>query len=521
LAEAVEDGDAAKVSALLRDGASPKTVKDGSTVLGTAVWRGDVAITRLLLAAGADPNGAAPDRHPPAETPLVLAARRCDEKIVRILIDGGANARGGPGGTALVWALITAQSVGSRTATAMALIEAGAELNGPQPQSMKTTPLEAAVNAGEFAVARAMISRGADVQASIAAAEKKGNVQLASALRKALLSPPEPAATGEAATASIESLAELIRRVEAVEDRSAPPSWRVGEELLPSDGEVDRAITDVATYLKANPSDAAGYVLWARLARLRPRPPQRPQEISPTDIIGALKRAVKLAPGNADAQYWLGRGYSDPKESTTDGIGRYSSIDQAVEHLRKAVQLAPTKVAYRETLAFSLADQGRPGEAKTILQAAASGDTLMIGLLSDLEAVPIPPGAQLLSEHPLTMTFKLQLAQGGLEDHWRLRLRTYELSTTRDRVSDFYQSRWPGFEFIREDSDEASDTPRDEQNHLLFQYLRWQNGKLTWVDSESEIPQMPKEGMQICVIEATNEETRRPTRLLVLTNFRR
>ena len=505
LAEAVEKGDAGRVSALLREGASHEAVKDNVTVLGAAAWRGDAAITRLFLAAGADPSRVAPS----GETPLVYAARRCHEEIVRILIGAGANARGGAGGSALVWALITGQRIGSRTATALALVEAGSDLNGTYFPNI--TPLEAAVEAGEFAVARAMIARGADIQANIAAAEQKGQKELVQALRRALEAPPEPSSTERARAISLKSLADLIRRVEAEENR-------------PSDEEVGRAIADATAYVRANPSDADGHVLWARLAKLRPGPPDRPEEIKPGDIISALNRAVKLAPANAEAQYWLGQNYSYQESPTADGMGtRHRSLDRAVEHFRKAVQLAPANVVYRETLALALADQGKTGEAKMILHAAASENALMIGLLSDLEAVPIPPGARFLLGHFMAMPAVLQLAEAGIEDHLRLRVRFYELSTTLDQVDAFYQRRWSGFRFLREAADKLSDTPRNraEQDQALFQYLRWKDGTLTSVKAESEIPDEPKEGILIGMVEIPNEKARWPTRLLGLTNFRR
>ena len=76
-------------------------------------------------------------------------------------------------------------------------------------------------------------------------------------------------------------------------------------------------------------------------------------------------------------------------------------FDLAVHLLRRATELAPANIPYREVLALFIADQGRPAEGKAALEAVAANH-FMIPFLADLEDLPIPAGSELLYwGHPL------------------------------------------------------------------------------------------------------------------------
>ena len=96
LTDAARSGDHAAVSALLEQGADANaTDVDGTTALHWATYRDDAEMVGLLVAAGADPNGA--NRN--AATPLLFACRNADPG------GGGAAAggRGGPGRRGVGW----------------------------------------------------------------------------------------------------------------------------------------------------------------------------------------------------------------------------------------------------------------------------------------------------------------------------------------------------------------------------------------------------------------------------------
>lgn len=79
------------VESLLRTGASKRANADGSTILGTAILRGDSSFVELLLRYGVDPNE--PDKSR-LLSPIEIACRVGSAAIVRVLLNHGANAKG-------------------------------------------------------------------------------------------------------------------------------------------------------------------------------------------------------------------------------------------------------------------------------------------------------------------------------------------------------------------------------------------------------------------------------------------
>ncbi len=60
---------------------------DGTTALHRAIYAGDVAAVRQLVAAGADPRAA----NLFGATPMMLAASRGEAAVIRVLLDAGVN----------------------------------------------------------------------------------------------------------------------------------------------------------------------------------------------------------------------------------------------------------------------------------------------------------------------------------------------------------------------------------------------------------------------------------------------
>ena len=151
LIEAVQAGNAARVKALLREGASAKAKDEaGNTALHYAS-RKDIAV--LLVAAGAPLNARNDDF---GMTPLFNVTA----EVAAFLIEkgGDVNARAAKGMTPLTWAVYWDQ-----TEKAELLIAKGASVNAKDDDGK--TALHVAANWGKNDLMRLLIAKGADVNA--------------------------------------------------------------------------------------------------------------------------------------------------------------------------------------------------------------------------------------------------------------------------------------------------------------------------------------------------------------------
>ena len=193
LIEAATSGDAARVAALLAEGADAEAASpDGTTALHWAARAASAEAVEHLLAAGADPTianrygitplalaaesgepavvgallaaGADPDTATPAgETVLMVAARTGRVPVLDHLLAAGAAVEATEswrGQTALMWA------AAENNADAVArLLAAGADVEARSSTGL--TPLLFAVREGQIAAARALLAGGADVNAGV------------------------------------------------------------------------------------------------------------------------------------------------------------------------------------------------------------------------------------------------------------------------------------------------------------------------------------------------------------------
>ena len=193
LLEAARSGDAARVAALLDEGADARAAgPDGTTALhwaaraasaeavehllaagadagsvnrygvtplALAAESGEPAVVGALLAGGADPNTATPA----GETVLMAAARTGRVPVLDLLLAAGATVdatESWRGQTALMWAA----AEGNADAIAR-LLAAGAAVEARSGSGL--TPLLFAVREGRIDATRALLSGGADVNAGI------------------------------------------------------------------------------------------------------------------------------------------------------------------------------------------------------------------------------------------------------------------------------------------------------------------------------------------------------------------
>lgn len=161
---AVAAGDRAGVEALLRADPSlvrvPAGTRDAELPLHIAAQIGDVAVTRLLLDAGAEVDGLDVDE----STPLHVAALRRKAPVVQLLLDRGAdvNRRDRNGGYALSFAV-----AGRDTSIVRMMLQAGADLN--YRSATGATLLHLACSRGLWDLADVALTRGQDVNAGDAA----------------------------------------------------------------------------------------------------------------------------------------------------------------------------------------------------------------------------------------------------------------------------------------------------------------------------------------------------------------
>jgi ankyrin repeat protein len=147
----------------------------GYTPLLFAAQDGDVESTKLLLAAGADPNDAAPD----GSSAVVLAAHTGQDDVAKLLLNAGANPNAaGSGYTALHIAAMRGD-----LALIEALIDHGADLNARQQKGSPTkrvvsghaldvrlngaTPYLLAVRQFQLKAMKLLVSRGANPSISL------------------------------------------------------------------------------------------------------------------------------------------------------------------------------------------------------------------------------------------------------------------------------------------------------------------------------------------------------------------
>jgi ankyrin repeat protein len=158
VADAAKAGDAAAVKALLKQGADVNAAQgDGMTALHWAATNGDVAMTQMLLSAGA--NVRATTRLG-GITALHLASQGGQAQVAAALIAAGAepNLATALGATPL---MLAARSGNTETVTR--LIEVGADINAKE-KTYGQTALMVAAGLDRAAVVRLLLAKGADAK---------------------------------------------------------------------------------------------------------------------------------------------------------------------------------------------------------------------------------------------------------------------------------------------------------------------------------------------------------------------
>jgi uncharacterized protein len=160
LAEAVRDGDVARIRELVAEGADVNGQVDGVPMLQWALLNHSVAAMDVLLELGADPAQVDDD----GATVVHLAAMANDPAYLTVLLARGADPNirhSATGDPPLVSALM-----GDREAQFQALLAAGADPNATD--RMRNTPLHHAAKINAHREVLALLEAGADPLATTA-----------------------------------------------------------------------------------------------------------------------------------------------------------------------------------------------------------------------------------------------------------------------------------------------------------------------------------------------------------------
>jgi hypothetical protein len=177
------------------------------------------------------------------------------------------------------------------------------------------------------------------------------------------------------------------------------------------------------------------------------------------------------------------------------------NLDQAIRHARRAVQLAPNNMAFRENLAILLVINRQPKEAMEIIRELAAGRHPIYVLLNDFQSIPIPDSAVLAPEELLGDIAMREMASGRIKDYAAVRQRGYLLPMSAADLEAFYRGHWPGFQlFLRE----STALPGDASVRLYVQHLKMQRGSLQPAGTKAEIPESPTDGLVLAVSEFRN-----------------
>ncbi|HET6840205.1 MAG TPA: ankyrin repeat domain-containing protein [Candidatus Angelobacter sp.] len=456
-----------------------------SEQLMQAVRAGDIEKCKALLAAGANPDGDFL-----ARMPILDAVEGHNREIVRLLAMAGANLNriDGPG------LLLNAVELNDVEMVRL-LLSLGANPNGSVEGQ---APLHSALWFERRELAKILIAAGANAKAEMDSAQRQANTNVIRTLQEVLGEVPAPIPPEQIVNALETQWSSRDTDGGTIDsDRAGRTVRRI--MMTPRETDAEKTWQVLAAQVREKPQDRNTLMLWARLQLADSFGWMGNQRTASPSAEEALDRVLAAHPHDAEALYYKGRLYGFPITVSSHSVRR-KDLDKAVECLRRAVEYAPQVIKYREALAYFLTDQGRPGEAKTILQAAKK-DHPLIPLLADLESVPVPPHVEFVTADAVGMMLMMDMgSEAGLSDNPNLRTRTYSAQQQdRSDIETFYRTHWPAFHWIPDWGAEPH-APGDNKPPLLYrQFL--QGGPGAWEPSRDleEIMRQKKNGSGIMI----------------------
>jgi ankyrin repeat protein len=227
LLDATRRGDVVAVRSLLREGADPNMAQgDGLTVLHVAAQEGNLEIAELLLDAGAKVEA---KTRIGGYTPLHLAGGGAHTAVVSALLAAGANTRGVTTTTGVTPLHLAAKAMNGEDAV-RAMLKRGAPVNA-QESAAGQTALMFAASYGRSAAVRELLSHGADPAISTEVVDVLKNMVVDKAAQERLR----------------EALTEIRRSSAEGTDRELTPSEEQAaiaaqREFLRSDDQIEKLL---------------------------------------------------------------------------------------------------------------------------------------------------------------------------------------------------------------------------------------------------------------------------------------
>lgn len=221
-------------------------------------------------------------------------------------------------------------------------------------------------------------------------------------------------------------------------------------------------------------------------------------------------RVLAVEPTNAEAYYWKARINGVRGLAIRDGkfANAYFNLAEAIRSMRRAVELAPEILHFREALAVYLFQNGQREEAHSVVRNAPGGPSQVFLLLEDLRAVPLPDSAALLREGTD------QRVQQNVEEGWDadfpyMRVSVYVIPTSAAEVGAFYASKFPKMKFFKEGVPQVLSEKADPGKITAYaQLLKWKHGALVPAQKKAElkegVPEDVPDGIVLALVEFQN-----------------
>lgn len=272
--------------------------------------------------------------------------------------------------------------------------------------------------------------------------------------------------------------------------------------------QVDEVAGRLEFFLVVHPDNVQALILRARMGHLQDLlepivitasqgPPDPAEKHSP--LHAALDRALELDPDNSEAHYWKARLYGVQAPVIREGVFYKEPVDieQAIHFTRRAVELAPGNVSYREALALYLIANQQPDQAMAVVRDIQDGKHPIHQLLSDWSVIPIPDSAVFLPDRSERLAQR-SASEAELADYPNLRVRAYALPILAVEVEKFYRSRWPKFRFFEMERESS----KSNEMHWYGQLLYWRKQGLEPASQKKEIQaDDPPEGVALVIME--------------------